>query len=219
MIEWIPRLDSQRPLRVLCLGAHPDDIEIGCGGALLELAGKSQPLEIRWVVFSGGRTRSKEARASAGHWLGAVPEKTIDLHDFRDGFFPDEWVGIKTVFEQLKESFEPDLLFSHFRDDLHQDHRIVNELTWNTFRNHCILEYEIPKYDGDLGVPNFYVPVSAETATAKAGALTEFFGSQQAKHWFSEELFLGLMRIRGMEAGSPSGYAEGFHARKTCAQL
>lgn len=216
MIGWMPKIESDRPLRVLCLGAHSDDIEIGCGASLLQAAAAGQPLEIRWVVFSGGRARTEEARESAAHWLASVPNQHAEFHDFRDGFFPNEWTGIKEEFETLKGNFNPDLVFTHCRGDLHQDHRIINELTWNTFRNHAILEYEIPKYDGDLATPNFYIPVSAEAARAKAAALMQFFGSQRAKHWFSEELFLGLMRIRGMEACAPSGYAEAFHSRKTC---
>lgn len=214
MLGWMPKTEAGRPLRVLCLGAHADDIEIGCGATLLSMAEKFQSLEVRWVVFSGDRTRSAEARQSAGHWLERVPEKKIELHGFRDGFFPDEWAAVKSEFEQLKNGCEPDLVFSHAREDLHQDHRIINELTWNTFRNHTVLEYEIPKYDGDLGTPNFYVSVTEETARAKASALARFFGSQQDKHWFGEELFLGLMRVRGVEARAPSGYAEGFHMRK-----
>ncbi len=214
MFGWIPKLD--RPLNVLCLGAHSDDIEIGCGATLMKLFAENPNAAVRWVVFSGGHTRADEARASAEHWLNPVQEKNMELHGFRDGFFPDNWAAIKDVFEGLKSSFEPDLVFTHFRNDLHQDHRIINELTWNTFRNHCVLEYEIPKYDGDLATPNFYVPVSSIAARAKADGLVEFFGSQRTKHWFSEELFLGLMRIRGMEANSSSGYAEGFHVRKLC---
>ncbi len=216
MLGWIPKTEPGRPLRVLCLGAHSDDIEIGCGATLMAMAAKFQSLEVRWLVFSGDHARSEEARASAAHWLEPVPAKQIDLHGFRDGFFPDEWAEIKTVFERLKNGFEPDLIFTHARTDLHQDHRIVNELTWNTFRDHAVLEYEIPKYDGDLATPNFYVPVPEQIARAKASALSRFFGSQQNKHWFSEELFLGLMRLRGVESHAPSGYAEGFHMRKVC---
>jgi LmbE family N-acetylglucosaminyl deacetylase len=216
MLEWIPAPEKERPLRILCLGAHSDDIEIGCGASLLQLIGSSRPPEVRWVVFSGEGSRAEEARSSAGHWLCGAESKQIDLHSFRDGFFPDAWAQIKEEFEMLKAAFEPDLIFTHGRDDLHQDHRIVHELTWNTFRNHCILEYEVPKYDGDLASPNSYIPVTEEAARAKAAALMKFFGTQANKHWFCEELFLGLMRIRGMESCSPSGYAEGFYSRKTC---
>jgi len=219
MLNLIPRPEGSRPLRVLCLGAHGDDIEIGCGGTLLQTFVGNEAFDVRWVVFSGNRSRAEEARCSAEDWLNSVESKKIDLHGYRDGFFPDDWAAIKEEFEQLKKTFDPDIVFTHARNDLHQDHRIVHELTWNTFRNHFILEYEIPKYDGDMGSPNFYVPLSEKAAKEKASALMEYFGSQANKHWFCEELFLGLMRIRGMESCSPSGYAEGFYARKTCMEI
>lgn len=215
MIALMPDRDGNEPLRVLCLGAHCDDIEIGCGGTMVQLAAGKQPLKVRWVVFSGGRVRSEEARASAEQWLAPIQSKTIDLHDYRDGFFPAEMTSIKETFEEIKRTFNPDMIFTHFRADLHQDHRIINELTWNTFRNHLILEYEIPKYDGDMRSPDFYIPLTEENAKAKVSALMTCFKSQQSRHWFCEELFLGLMRIRGMECCSASGYAEGFYARKT----
>lgn len=214
MLDWVPNRKPEQPLRILCLGAHSDDIEIGCGASLLQLAKGSRSLDVRWVVFSGGRSRAEEARNSAAFWLEGVERSQVELHTFRDGFFPDQWASIKEEFEKLKNAFEPDIVMTHVRDDLHQDHRIIQELTWNTFRNHLILEYEIPKYDGDLGSPNFYVPLTEEAARSKAEALMKFFGSQTAKHWFCEELFLGLMRMRGMESCSDSGYAEGFYARK-----
>jgi LmbE family N-acetylglucosaminyl deacetylase len=216
MLQWKPAPETDRPLRILCLGAHSDDIEIGCGASMLQLIGSNPSPEVRWVVFSGDRSRAGEARASADYWLNGVGAKQIDLHTFRDGFFPDAWAAIKEEFEKLKHAFEPDLIFTHFRHDLHQDHRIVHELTWNTFRSHCIVEYEVPKYDGDLDSTNAYIPVTEESAKAKATALMKFFGTQSNKHWFSEELFLGLMRIRGMECCAPSGYAEGFYTRKAC---
>jgi LmbE family N-acetylglucosaminyl deacetylase len=219
MLEWMPALKRNQPLRILCLGAHSDDIEIGCGASMLQLAEADRPVEVRWVVFSGNRARAEEARGSADHWLDRVESSQVDLHAFRDGFFPDEWAAIKAEFEKLKGMFEPDLIFTHGRNDLHQDHRIVHELTWNTFRNHFILEYEIPKYDGGMGSPNFYIPLSEKAAEAKTAALMEYFGTQANKHWFCEELFLGLMRIRGMECCAPSGYAEGFYAGKTCMEL
>ncbi|MCF7816567.1 MAG: PIG-L family deacetylase [Kiritimatiellales bacterium] len=219
MLNLIPKTADGQPLRVLCLGAHSDDIEIGCGGTLLQLAASGRPLDIQWVVFSGNRSRAEEARNSAGFWLKSIASKSIELHGYRDGFFPNEWAAIKDTFEQTKKAFEPDVIFTHYRDDLHQDHRIINQLTWNTFRNHFILEYEIPKYDGDMRSPDFYIPLTEEAAKAKSAALMEHFGSQRAKHWFCEELFLGLMRIRGMESCSPSGYAEGFFSRKACIAL
>ncbi|MCK4564630.1 MAG: PIG-L family deacetylase [Verrucomicrobia bacterium] len=219
MLNLLPKPDGERPLRVLCLGAHSDDIEMGCGASLLQFVASGRPLDVRWVVFSGKHSRAQEAGKSARFWLDAIQSKTIDLRDYRDGFFPDEWSAIKETFEDIKATFEPDIVFTHFRDDLHQDHRIINQLTWNTFRNHFILEYEIPKYDGDMGSPNFFIPLPETAAKAKVSALMEYFGSQANKHWFCEELFLGLMRIRGMESCSPSGYAEGFYARKTCMGL
>ncbi|HSR88604.1 MAG TPA: PIG-L deacetylase family protein [Pontiella sp.] len=219
MIKLALDVEKDRPLRMLCLGAHSDDIEIGCGGTLLELAGAEQALNVRWVVFSGHRERSDEAQRSADLWLRDVDRKKVELHGFRDGFFPSEWASIKEIFEQIKTSFEPDIIFTHCAGDLHQDHRIINELTWNTFRNHLILEYEIPKYDGDLRTPNCYFPLSMEAAKAKARALIQVFESQSAKHWFDEELFLGLMRIRGVESCAPSGYAEAYYTRKTCLNL
>ncbi len=217
MLGLIPKLT--RPLRVLCLGAHSDDIEIGCGASLIQLRESGRPLGVRWVVFSGSHSRTEEARDSADFWLDTVTAKAVDLHGFRDGFFPEHWAEIKEVFEKLKSAFDPDVIFTHARNDLHQDHRIINELTWNTFRNHLVLEYEIPKYDGDLGAPNFFIPILEEMAKAKAAALMKYFGSQTNKHWFCEELFLGLMRIRSMESCSPSGYAEGFYVRKACMEL
>jgi LmbE family N-acetylglucosaminyl deacetylase len=206
MLGWMPSPGEDRPLGILCLGAHSDDIEIGCGGTILQLADSNREFEVRF--------RAQEARKSAEYWLSGMNRKEIRLHDFRDGFFPDEWSRIKDVFEEIKGAFEPDLILTHRSGDMHQDHRIICELTWNTFRNHSILEYEIPKYDGDLNTPSVYLPVSAEAAQRKAGALLNYFSSQSNKHWFCEELFLGLMRLRGMECCAPSGYAEGFHSRK-----
>lgn len=216
MLGWIPEVKSGRPLRVLCLGAHADDIEIGCGASILQMADGVRPLDVRWVVFSGDIQRTQEAKASVAYWLESVSQKTATFFSFKDGFFPEDWSAIKQELGQIKHAFEPDVIFTHFRKDLHQDHRVINQLTWNAFRNHTILEYEVPKYDGDLQTPNLYIPLSEDVARAKAVALVEYFDSQMSKHWFCEELFLGLMRVRGMESHSPSGYAEGFHARKAC---
>ena len=200
-------LDAPR-LRVLAIGSHADDIEIGCGGTLLRLARSVEALELHWVVLSASGERAAEARASA-EAFGAVAE----VQGFRDAFFrygPE----VKEFFEELKGRFEPDLILTHHGEDRHQDHRLVAELTWNTFRDHLILEYEIPKYDGDLGTPNVFVPVSEEIAREKVKLVLDAFESQTEKHWFDEELFLGLMRVRGMEGRSPSGYAEAFTCRK-----
>jgi LmbE family N-acetylglucosaminyl deacetylase len=214
MLGWLPECKRDgRPLKVLCLGAHSDDIEIGCGGSVMKLI-SAGPVDVRWVVFSGGRTRALEAAESAAHVLQTVEKPIVELHEFRDGFFPDQWAQIKEAFERLKSEYDPDLIFTHYSKDMHQDHRVICELTWNTFRNHMILEYEIPKYEGDLGNPGFYIPLSQEIADLKTKVLMDYFESQSNRHWFSEELFYGLMRIRGMECCSHSGYAEGFHVRK-----
>jgi LmbE family N-acetylglucosaminyl deacetylase len=208
----LPR-GGDRPLRVLALGCHSDDIEIGAGATLLRLREEAGPLAVRWVVFSAHGERADEARASAHDLLGDGVDLEVELHGFRDGYFPYEGAAVKDVFEALKP-VAPDLVLTHHRHDLHQDHRQVSELTWNTFRDHLVLEYEIPKYDGDLGVPNVFVPVGEAHCRRKVDVLLRHFGSQRDKHWFSEDLFLGLMRVRGMECRSPTGYAEAFHGRK-----
>jgi LmbE family N-acetylglucosaminyl deacetylase len=195
-------------LRVLAIGSHADDIEIGCGGTLLRLARELEALELHWVVLSADGERAAEARASA-EAFGAEAE----VLGFRDAFF--RYGGeVKEFFEELKSRFDPDLVLTHHDADRHQDHRLVAELTWNTFRDHLILEYEIPKYDGDLGSPNAFFHLSEDIARRKVELLLDAFPSQREKRWFTEDLFLGLMRVRGMESNSPSGYAEGFYARK-----
>jgi len=207
-------LDGDAPVRrVLTLGAHADDIEIGCGATLLVLT-RSHALDVTWVVLSAHGDRDAEARASAEAFLANAAASSIECHGFRDGYFPYVGGEVKDLFEELKARIEPDLIFTHTRHDLHQDHRLVCELTWNTWRDHLILEYEIPKYDGDLGAPNLFVPVSRELALEKTRLLATAFESQRGKSWFDDDLFLGLMRVRGMEARSPSGYAEAFHCRK-----
>jgi len=198
---------------VLCLGAHSDDLEIGCGGTILHLVKTNPNLRIHWVVFAASGDRGREARAGAEKFLAGVSSKNIVLKEFRDGFFPCTGGPIKEYFETLKSEVSPDLIFTHYRSDLHQDHRLICELTWNTFRNHAILEYEVPKYDGDLGSPNLFVPLSDELVQQKIDILMSVFGTQRGKHWFGEELFRSLMRIRGMECAS-AGYAEAFYARK-----
>ena len=200
--------------RVLALGAHADDIEIGCGATLLALTRAQPDVEVTWVVLGATGDREIEARRSAEGFLASTGAAAVSVHGFRDGYFPYLGSGLKDLFEELKAELDPDVILTHARHDLHQDHRIVCELTWNTWRNHLVLEYEIPKYDGDLGSPNVFVPVSKELASEKARLVTNAFPSQSGKHWFDEELFLGLMRIRGMESASSSGYAEGFTCRK-----
>jgi LmbE family N-acetylglucosaminyl deacetylase len=200
--------------RVLCIGAHGDDIEIGCGGTILRLIAGSKRIEFFWLVLCSNPQRALEAGRSAKAFLRGAHKRTIVVKSFRDGFLPYIGAPVKECFEELKGSFSPDLIFTHFRHDLHQDHRLVCELTWNTFRHHLILEYEIPKYDADLFQPNFFVPLSDPVRRRKVQGLMRYFGTQRNKHWFSEELFQGLMRVRGVEAASPTRYAEAFHCRK-----
>ena len=197
---------------VLCLGAHSDDIEIGCGGTLLELIRDHERLTIWWVVFSAEGSRAREARASANAFLTGASRKKIIVKQFRGSYFPYHGQQIKRSFEEIARAFRPDLIFTHYRDDRHQDHRVLSDLAWNTFRNHLILEYEIPKYDGDLGIPNTFVRLDEETCRRKVEHLCRFFRTQSNKHWFSEETFLSLMRLRGMECATK--YAEAFYCRK-----
>jgi LmbE family N-acetylglucosaminyl deacetylase len=205
----------ERPLRrILCLGSHCDDIEIGCGGTILRLLREHLEVEVRWVVFSSTAVRKKEAARAANLFLAAAKKKKIVIRNYRDRFFPSQQAQIKGEFEMLKKTFEPDLILTHYRHDLHQDHRVICELTWNTFRSHLILEYEIPKYDGDLGAPNFFVGLDRATCEQKAKHILDAFASQRSKQWFTADTFMGLQRIRGIEANSPGGYAEGFYCRK-----
>jgi LmbE family N-acetylglucosaminyl deacetylase len=201
-------------LRVLCLGAHSDDLEIGCGGTILKLTDGDAQLDVTWIVFSGNAERRREATNSARVFLARATKKEVLVRDFRESFFPYIGGEIKEYFEALKTRLSPDLIFTHFREDLHQDHRVISELTWNTFRNHLILEYEIPKYDGDMGSPNTFVQLDAPTSRRKIETILSSFQTQEHRHWFSEDLFLSLLRVRGMECNAPSGYAEAFYCRK-----
>jgi LmbE family N-acetylglucosaminyl deacetylase len=201
------------PIDILCLGAHSDDIEIGCGGTLLQFKKDYRDLRFHWVVFCAAGARGPEAAKAAGLFT-ASSEKKVVLQNFRDGFLPYVGAAVKDFFEELKTQVSPDLIFTHWQGDAHQDHRLISELTWNTFRNHLILEYEIPKYDGDLGRPNVFVPLDEPLHEQKVTHLFEAFESQRSKPWFDRETFRGLMRIRGMESNSPTGYAEAFYARK-----
>ena len=205
--------DSEAPINVLCLGAHSDDIEIGCGGTILSLARQFPNLVFHWVVFSATGVRADEARHASNLFVRPVALKGPILNTFQDGFMPFVGGDIKAAFEEL-QSISPDLVFTHNRKDAHQDHRFLAELTSNTFRDHLILEYEIPKYDGDLGTPSVFVPLETELYEKKVGYLMESFRSQRAKRWFQPETFLALMRLRGMECNAPSGYAEAFYCRK-----
>ena len=200
-------------LNVLCLGAHADDIEIGCGGTVLQLGRAFPRVRFYWVVLSSPGTRRQEALKAADLFTAGC-DKEVILEDYRDGFLPYSGSEVKDFFERLKGQVDPDLIFTPWHGDAHQDHRLVAELAWNTFRDHLILEYEIAKYDGDMGRPNLFVPLEAPLYQEKVDRLFEAFKSQCSKPWFDRETFLGLMRIRGMESNSPSGYAEGFHARK-----
>jgi len=202
------------PLKVLCIGAHSDDIEIGCGGTVLRLAQDHDNMEVLWVVLSSGSGRDREARASARMFLRGVRRKTVVVKDFRNGFFPYVGCEIKEFFERLKSEIDPDVVFTHYRNDLHQDHRVACELTWNTFRNHLILEYEVPKYDGDLGAPGFFVPLTEALCRRKVRYLLSAFATQSDKHWFAAETFMGLMRLRGVEAAAREKFAEAFYCRK-----
>ena len=199
---------------ILCLGAHSDDIEIGCGGTVLKLTEANPQLAVHWVVFSALGDRGNEAKAAATRFLARAGAKTVELHQFRDGFFPSEHAKIKTYFEELKSRVQPDVIFTHARADLHQDHRVVCELTWNTFRNHLVLEYEVPKWDGDLGAPNIFVHLEERHAGEKIAILMDCFGTQRGKRWFDAETFAGLMRLRAMECNAPSRRAEAFYGRK-----
>jgi LmbE family N-acetylglucosaminyl deacetylase len=214
MLSLVPNVSSDRVLRVLCLGAHADDIEIGCGGTVLALTEQRRNVTVDWVVFSAAPEREREARASADAFLAAAKEKSVVVKAFRDGFFPYIGGDIKEQFERLKEACAPDLILTHHRHDLHQDHRLISELTWNTFRRHLILEYEIPKSDGDLGAPNLFVPLDESTSRRKIDYILEHFQSQADRSWFSREVFTGILRLRGLEANSPTALAEGFYCRK-----
>jgi len=211
----IPWLESTGgPRRILALGAHADDIEIGCGGTMLRLAAARPDLEVAWIVFCAAGPRAEEARRSAHAFLERVRDRKVTVFDHRDGYLPYSGVTVKDAFEEVKKVFSPDLILTHAREDRHQDHRLVSELTWNTWRNHMILEYEIPKYDGDFGVPNLFSPLSAATLERKVALLLEHFPSQATKHWFKGDLLRAVARIRGMECVAPEGFAEAFYCRK-----
>jgi LmbE family N-acetylglucosaminyl deacetylase len=202
------------PLRILCLGAHSDDIEIGCGGSVLELLCRYPETHITWIVFSGQGPRAKEAALSAETFTAGAQHKSIILKEYPDSFFPYHGAEIKAFFNQLKSEPAPDLIFTHYRNDLHQDHRLICELTWNTFRDHFILEYEIPKYDGDMGHPNVYLALDEAICKKKISLLLEHFQTQSNRHWFTDDTFFALMRLRGMEAPTPGKFAEAFYGRK-----
>ena len=213
------------PLRLVLLGAHPDDIEIGVGGTLLSLAASGRPLDVTWAVFSGRPPRDAEARDAAEAFLSGAAVHHVDLRvlDFPDARFPGSLDSIKDAVEEIRAAAAGrgpvDIVFSHARHDRHQDHRVLSDLAYQTWRDALILEYEIPKTDADLIPPNVYIPIAEEHARRKAELLVKHFPSQRSRAWFDEELFLGLMRLRGAEAGSASRYAEGFHCRKLLVRL
>ena len=213
MIHVNLNVGANRALQILCLGCHSDDIEIGCGGTILRLAEQYPDCNFHWAVFSAMGPREAEAKRGAELFAG-LRVKTQILKMFQDGFMPYVGGDVKTVFEKELKQLHPDLVFTHNRRDAHQDHRLISELTWNTFRDHLILEYEIPKYDGDLGQPSVFVPLEAEVYQTKVRYIMDTFQSQRTKRWFEEDMFLSLMRLRGMECNAPSGYAEAFYCRK-----
>jgi LmbE family N-acetylglucosaminyl deacetylase len=201
-------------LSVLCLGAHSDDIEIGAGATLLSMQERGVRLDVHWCVLSGSGERESEARASASKFLAAAQSSQVEVMAFRDGLFPEQGDAIKSWFTALRDRVNPDVILTHRKGDAHQDHQHVCRLTWNTFRDHCILEYEIPKWDGDMSQPNLYVPISASVLKRKIDLLITHFGSQRSKQWFDSETFLGLARLRGIECRAPERYAEAFFSRK-----
>ncbi|MGE5503576.1 MAG: PIG-L deacetylase family protein [Actinomycetota bacterium] len=207
-------LDRSAPLRLLCLGAHCDDIEIGAGGTVLRLLAEMPGAQVRWVVFTGQPRRQAEARAAARLFLAGAGAAEVELHGLRDGFLPQQWGAVKEEIERIASSFAPTLVLTHALEDRHQDHRLVAELTWNTFRDHMVWEYEIPKYEADFGQPNLFVPLPRELAERKVAYLWEAFASQRDRAWFDAETFHGLMRLRAMACNAPSGRAEAFTCRK-----
>jgi LmbE family N-acetylglucosaminyl deacetylase len=203
---------NDKPLNILALGAHCDDVEIGAGGTLLKIFEEYKINSVKWVIFASNELRKKEATDSAKMFLEGLDNTEIIIHSYRDGFLPFNATEVKEAFEAIKRDFNPDVVFTHYRNDRHQDHRLVSDLTWNTWRNHQILEYEIPKYDGDLGIPNFYVPLESKYIDKRNEILMKAFASQREKHWFDDDTFKALPRLRGME--SATTYAEAFYARK-----
>jgi LmbE family N-acetylglucosaminyl deacetylase len=202
------------PLDILCLGAHCDDIEIGCGGTLLRLLGERPGSRVTWVALASTPEREREGRASAEAFLAGAAAREIVIKSFRDGYFPWQGTEIKDFFEATKPGVRPDVILTHHRHDRHQDHRLIADLTWNTWRNHLILEYEIPKYEGDLGTPNLFVPLAEETAKRKIALILGHFPSQGSRRWFRAENFEAVLRLRGLECNAPDGLAEAFHVSK-----
>lgn len=210
----VPAAPAGRPLSILCLGAHSDDIEIGCAATVRRLLARHPGSSVRWIVFSADAVRAEEARAAARLVLAEAGEARVEVLDRPDGLFPADQHAIKAVFERLKREGDPDLILTHRLADAHQDHRTLAEMTRNTFRDHAILEYEIPKYDGDTGNSSVFVPLTRAEAEAKAALLLDAFASQRGRRWFTPDTFLGLMRLRGVQCAAPEGFAEAFEAPK-----
>jgi LmbE family N-acetylglucosaminyl deacetylase len=203
-------LTATKPIQILALGAHSDDIEIGAGGAIVQWIASGVPVHVHWCVLSANGERAAEAEASATDFLKGAASSRIELESFRDGYFPYDGAKLKDWFEALRRRVDPDLVLTHRRGDAHQDHREMCQLTWNTFRNHQILEYEIPKWDGDFCQPNIYVPLDAPVLERKIALLMTHFSTQRSKDWFNPETFRGLARLRGIECRAGEGHAEAF---------
>jgi len=214
MLRFAFATKKNRPIRILCLGAHSDDIEIGCGGTILRLLSEYDDVEVHWVVLGSSGQRDGEAVASAEHFLADAKKKEIIVEHFKDGYFPYVGKQIKDFFEALKTKMSPDIIFTNYRNDLHQDHRLTSELTWNTYRDNLILEYEIMKYDGDIGTPNLFVHLDDTLCRKKIGLIMDCFKTQRENDWFTSDAFLSLLRLRGIESKAPGKYAEGFYCRK-----
>lgn len=219
MLDMIPNKSENECLKILCLGAHCDDIEIGCGGTLLSLLDRNPNVELHWQVFTSSQERKKEAEEGARLFCQKAQSLSVHILDFPDGYLPYEGANMKREMEGVKASFSPDLIFTHYHKDAHQDHRKISELTWNTFRNHLIFEYEIPKWDGDMGQPNTFIELSQDIAQKKIDFLQQVYNTQKQKRWFTNDLFHSIMRIRGMECNSESQLAEAFYTRKLSIKL
>jgi LmbE family N-acetylglucosaminyl deacetylase len=214
MIKLTLPIQKGQAFKVLCLGAHCDDIAIGCGGTMLALIQQIPAVEVVWVALTSTEKRRPEEHQAAERFIGHRSSRQIIIKNWRDGYLPDVWGEVKEFFEELKLKVDPDLILTHYREDRHQDHRVVSDLTWNTFRHHLILEYEIPKYDGDMGSPNVFMPLDEKCCAEKARMIVECFPSQSGRDWFTQDIFLSLARLRGMEAASANRYAEAFYCRK-----
>src|SRR5438552_3125717 len=219
MLALTPVTPPRRQLEVLCIGAHCDDIDIGCGGTVLSLQQRYPRCRIHWLVLSSGPSRRQEEKRAAGAFIRASARGELRICDLADGFLPAHFADVKAEFEKLKGDLKPDLIFTHHGLDRHQDHSLISQITWQTFRDHMIWEYEIPKYDGDLATPSMYVPLVSAVAVRKVKAITRAYASQRTKSWFSAENLLAAMRVRGLESRAASGYAEAFHCRKLVCPL